>query len=151
MIFVLICALCVQITYQLTWDPACVKYVLQIEMMKSRLSHLPAIIFDEIVSAMYLESFMFFILLQQMKALLESVGTSFCPKYLDWFGFDSSDSQSRNADRSVLSKFLQARPADFSTTKLQVCPVTSQLILEYEKWWKLEVGKAVHCIFLAVL
>ncbi|KAK6163268.1 hypothetical protein DH2020_000132 [Rehmannia glutinosa] len=31
----------------------------------------------------------------------------------------ASDGHSRNADRSVLSKFLQARPADYSTTKLQ--------------------------------
>ncbi|PIM97524.1 hypothetical protein CDL12_30004 [Handroanthus impetiginosus] len=56
---------------------------------------------------------------QQIKALLEAVGTSFCPNYLDWFGHGASDSHSRNADRSVLSKFLQTRPADFSTTKLQ--------------------------------
>ncbi|KAK6141957.1 hypothetical protein DH2020_024307 [Rehmannia glutinosa] len=56
---------------------------------------------------------------QQIKALLESVGTSFCPNYLDWFGNEASDGHSRNADRSVLSKFLQARPADYSTTKLQ--------------------------------
>ncbi|KAL3850759.1 hypothetical protein ACJIZ3_012641 [Penstemon smallii] len=56
---------------------------------------------------------------QQIKALLESVGTSFCPNYLDWFGNEASDSHSRNADRSVLSKFLQAHPADFSTMKLQ--------------------------------
>ncbi|KAI3450520.1 hypothetical protein Pfo_007185 [Paulownia fortunei] len=56
---------------------------------------------------------------QQIKALLESVGTSFCPNYLDWFGNEASDGHSRNADQSVLSKFLQARPADFSTTKLQ--------------------------------
>ncbi|XP_042038662.1 tRNA ligase 1-like isoform X3 [Salvia splendens] len=56
---------------------------------------------------------------QQIMALLKSVGTSFCPNYMDWFGTEASDSQSRNADRSVLSKFLQTRPADFSTTKLQ--------------------------------
>ncbi|KAF5954109.1 hypothetical protein HYC85_006965 [Camellia sinensis] len=56
---------------------------------------------------------------QQIKALLESVGTSFCPDYLDWFGNGATDSHSRNADQSVLSKFLQAHPADFSTTKLQ--------------------------------
>ncbi|KAJ9698200.1 hypothetical protein PVL29_007335 [Vitis rotundifolia] len=56
---------------------------------------------------------------QQIKALLESIGTSFCPDYLDWFGNESVGFHSRNADRSVLSKFLQARPADFSTTKLQ--------------------------------
>ncbi|THF93985.1 hypothetical protein TEA_028458 [Camellia sinensis var. sinensis] len=57
---------------------------------------------------------------RQIKALLESVGTSFCPDYLDWFGNGATDSHSRNADQSVLSKFLQAHPADFSTTKLQV-------------------------------
>lgn len=59
-------------------------------------------------------------MLQQIKALLQSVGTSFCPNYVDWFGSEGSDSHSRNADRSVLAKFLQAHPADFSTTKLQV-------------------------------
>ncbi|KAL0460237.1 UNVERIFIED_CONTAM: tRNA ligase 1 [Sesamum latifolium] len=56
---------------------------------------------------------------EQIKALLESVGTSFCPNYLDWFGSGGADSRSRNADRSVLSKFLQARPADSSTAKVQ--------------------------------
>jgi len=58
--------------------------------------------------------------LQQIKALLESVGSSFCPAYSDWFGTDGADYHSRNADRSVLSKFLQAHPADYSTKKLQV-------------------------------
>lgn len=56
---------------------------------------------------------------QQIKALLESVGTSFCPNYVDWLGNGATDSHSRIADCSVLSKFLQAHPADFSTTKLQ--------------------------------
>uniref|UniRef100_A0A5B6ZRT4 tRNA ligase phosphodiesterase domain-containing protein n=2 Tax=Davidia involucrata TaxID=16924 RepID=A0A5B6ZRT4_DAVIN len=56
---------------------------------------------------------------QQIKALLQSVGTSFCPDYLDWFGNEATDVHSRNADRSVLSKFLQAHPADYSTTKFQ--------------------------------
>ncbi|XP_051134259.1 tRNA ligase 1 [Andrographis paniculata] len=56
---------------------------------------------------------------QQIKALLESVGAAFCPNYLDWFGNENYSSHSRNADRSVLSKFLQAHPADYSTTKLQ--------------------------------
>lgn len=56
---------------------------------------------------------------QQIKALLECVGTSFCPNYMDWFGNEASDSHSRNADRSVVSKFLQAHSADYSTTKLQ--------------------------------
>ncbi|XP_043699681.1 tRNA ligase 1 isoform X2 [Telopea speciosissima] len=56
---------------------------------------------------------------QQIKALLQSVGPSFCPNGCDWFGNGDGDAHSRNADRSVLSKFLQAHPADFSTTKLQ--------------------------------
>ncbi|XWS71328.1 hypothetical protein CRYUN_Cryun03dG0128800 [Craigia yunnanensis] len=51
---------------------------------------------------------------QQIKALLQNVGSSFCPDHSDWY-----DAHSRNADRSVLSKFLQANPADYSTTKLQ--------------------------------
>ncbi|CAL5389160.1 unnamed protein product [Camellia sinensis] len=69
---------------------------------------------------------------QQIKALLESVGTSFCPDYLDWFGNGATDSHSRNADQSVLSKFLQAHPADFSTTKLQVRPYFLQIFLNQE-------------------
>lgn len=60
------------------------------------------------------------ILLQQIKALLQSVGSSFCPAYLDWFGTETGDIHSKNADRSVLTKFLQSHPADFSTAKLQV-------------------------------
>ncbi|XP_040991726.1 tRNA ligase 1 [Juglans microcarpa x Juglans regia] len=56
---------------------------------------------------------------QQIKALLQSVGTSFCPHHSDWFVNEAGDSHSRNADRSVLSKFLQSHPADYSTTKLQ--------------------------------
>lgn len=53
--------------------------------------------------------------LQQIKALLQKVGSSFCPDHSDWY-----DSHSRNADRSVLTKFLQVHPADYSTAKLQV-------------------------------
>ncbi|KAJ7947775.1 putative RNA ligase [Quillaja saponaria] len=56
---------------------------------------------------------------QQIKALLESVGSSFCPDNSDWFGIDAADVHSRNVDRSVLSKFLQAHAADYSTTKVQ--------------------------------
>ncbi|KAF7805558.1 tRNA ligase 1 isoform X1 [Senna tora] len=56
---------------------------------------------------------------QQIKALLDSVGSSFCPDHSDWFGPDGADVHSRNADRSVISKFLQAHPADYSTKKLQ--------------------------------
>ncbi|XWS52709.1 hypothetical protein CRYUN_Cryun11dG0094100 [Craigia yunnanensis] len=51
---------------------------------------------------------------RQIKALLQNVGSSFCPDHSDWY-----DAHSRNAERSVLSKFLQAHPADYSTTKLQ--------------------------------
>uniref|UniRef100_A0A7N2MVT7 Uncharacterized protein n=1 Tax=Quercus lobata TaxID=97700 RepID=A0A7N2MVT7_QUELO len=58
---------------------------------------------------------------QQIKALLQSVGTSFCPDYSDWFGDEEAgDTHSRNANKSVLSKFLQSHPADYSTTKLQI-------------------------------
>lgn len=56
---------------------------------------------------------------QQIKALLQSTGNSFCPDHSDWLGIEAGDAHSRNADRSVLSKFLQCHPADFSTTKLQ--------------------------------
>ena len=75
---------------------------------------------DEVFLSAVLLVYLMEILLQQIKALLESIGSSFCPDYLDWFGNESVGFHSRNADRSVLSKFLQARPADFSTTKLQV-------------------------------
>lgn len=57
---------------------------------------------------------------QQINALLQSTGNSFCPDHSDWLGIEAGDAHSRNADRSVLSKFLQCHPADFSTTKLQV-------------------------------
>ncbi|KAI3908655.1 hypothetical protein MKW98_006807 [Papaver atlanticum] len=56
---------------------------------------------------------------QQIKALLQSVGSSFCPDLVDWFGDGSGDAHLRNADRSVVSKFLQAVPTDYVTTKLQ--------------------------------
>lgn len=56
---------------------------------------------------------------QQMKALLKGVGTSFCPDHSDWLGNETGDNHSRNADRSVVAKFLQSQPADYSTTKLQ--------------------------------
>lgn len=56
---------------------------------------------------------------QQIKALLKGVGSSFCPDHSDWLGTGAGDAHSRNADKSVLSKFLQSHPADFSTTKLQ--------------------------------
>ncbi|KAI3893597.1 hypothetical protein MKW92_052267 [Papaver armeniacum] len=56
---------------------------------------------------------------QQIKALLQSVGSSFCPNFVDWFGDGSGDANVRNVDRSVVSKFLQAHPSDYATTKLQ--------------------------------
>ncbi|RWV85567.1 hypothetical protein BHE74_00014999 [Ensete ventricosum] len=57
---------------------------------------------------------------QQVKALLQNAGTSMCPDYADWFGIEESGVHSRQADRSVLTKFLQAHPTDYATTKLQV-------------------------------
>ncbi|KAL6194871.1 hypothetical protein ACLB2K_035946 [Fragaria x ananassa] len=56
---------------------------------------------------------------QQIKALLKGVGSSFCPDHSDWLGTGAGDAHSRNAGQSVVSKFLQSHPADFSTTKLQ--------------------------------
>ena len=57
---------------------------------------------------------------QQIKALLDNVGASMCPDHSDWFGNSGLDAQSRNADRSVVTKFLQAHPTDYATKKLQV-------------------------------
>ncbi|KAL5581190.1 hypothetical protein UlMin_013632 [Ulmus minor] len=56
---------------------------------------------------------------QQIKALLQNIGLSFCPDLSDWLGNEDGDAHSRNADKTVLAKFLQSHPADFSTTKLQ--------------------------------
>ncbi|XP_074592518.1 tRNA ligase 1 isoform X2 [Curcuma longa] len=56
---------------------------------------------------------------QQVRALLQSAGTSMCPDYADWFGIGDSGVHSRQADRSVVSKFLQAHPTDYATMKLQ--------------------------------
>ncbi|KAF6134722.1 hypothetical protein GIB67_002123 [Kingdonia uniflora] len=56
---------------------------------------------------------------EQIRVLLKSVGTSFCPDYSEWLGTGSGDAHSRNVDRSVVSKFIQAHPADYSTTKFQ--------------------------------
>ncbi|BBH04923.1 RNAligase [Prunus dulcis] len=57
---------------------------------------------------------------QQIKAILEGVGSSFCPDHSDWLGTGAGDAHSRNADNKlVLSKLLQSHAADFSTTKLQ--------------------------------
>ncbi|XP_021836352.2 tRNA ligase 1 isoform X2 [Spinacia oleracea] len=56
---------------------------------------------------------------EQIRALLHEVGSSFCPNFLDWFGKEAGDVYSKTADRSVITKFLQARPADYSTKTLQ--------------------------------
>ncbi|KAL9235068.1 hypothetical protein vseg_009864 [Gypsophila vaccaria] len=56
---------------------------------------------------------------QQIKALLDATGTSFCPDLVDWFGKEAGDQHSRSVDRSIVTKFLQAHPADDSTRKLQ--------------------------------
>uniref|UniRef100_A0ACD5U8S5 Uncharacterized protein n=1 Tax=Avena sativa TaxID=4498 RepID=A0ACD5U8S5_AVESA len=56
---------------------------------------------------------------QQIKALLENVGSSMCPDHCDWFGNDGLETQSRNADKSVVTHFLQAHPTDYATKKLQ--------------------------------
>ncbi|KAJ4813012.1 RNA ligase isoform 1 [Rhynchospora pubera] len=57
---------------------------------------------------------------EQIKALLDGVGTSMCPTQSDWFGVgDFGGSQFRNVDRSVLTKFLHVHPTDYSTMKLQ--------------------------------
>ena len=76
--------------------------------------------------------FLFGMLLQQIKALLDSVDSSFCSDYSDWFGTDPAGFQSRNADRSVLAKFLQAHPADYSTKKLQVSLESFQVLILHE-------------------
>lgn len=54
---------------------------------------------------------------QQIEALLQNVGASFCPDHSDWYG--SGDAHSRNADNSVVSKFLESHYVDESTRKLQ--------------------------------
>lgn len=56
---------------------------------------------------------------QQIKALLENIGASMCPDHSDWFGNNGLDAQFRNADKSVVTKFLQAHPTDYATKKLQ--------------------------------
>ncbi|KAJ4866805.1 RNAligase [Raphanus sativus] len=56
---------------------------------------------------------------QQIRELLKSVGRSFCPNNLDWFGDESVDCYPKNADKSVVTKFLESQPADYSTSKLQ--------------------------------
>ncbi|KAM3296703.1 hypothetical protein ACQJBY_038849 [Aegilops geniculata] len=56
---------------------------------------------------------------QQIKAILENAGSSLCSDHCDWFGNSGLDAQSRNADRSVVTHFLQAHPTDYATKKLQ--------------------------------
>jgi hypothetical protein len=43
-----------------------------------------------------------------------------CPDHSDWFGNGDLATQSRNADKSVVTDFLQAHPTDYATKKLQV-------------------------------
>lgn len=55
---------------------------------------------------------------QQIRALLKNAGSSICANDLDWFGIGGSvGGKTRNSE--ALSKFLQAQPSDFSTTRLQ--------------------------------
>ncbi|KAF8116240.1 hypothetical protein N665_0020s0092 [Sinapis alba] len=56
---------------------------------------------------------------QQIRELLKSVGPSLCPNNLDWFGVESVDCYSKKADKSVVTKFLESQPEDYSTSKLQ--------------------------------
>uniref|UniRef100_M8ASH2 tRNA ligase phosphodiesterase domain-containing protein n=1 Tax=Aegilops tauschii TaxID=37682 RepID=M8ASH2_AEGTA len=56
---------------------------------------------------------------QQIKELLENAGSSMCPDHSDWFGNSGLDAQSRDADESVVTCFLQAHPTDNATKKLQ--------------------------------
>ncbi|KAL7604715.1 hypothetical protein Lser_V15G17537 [Lactuca serriola] len=59
---------------------------------------------------------------QQIKTLLENVGKSFCPNYVDWFGFEAADIPPRSANKLVVSKFLQTNPSDHTTFKLKEMP-----------------------------
>ena len=43
-----------------------------------------------------------------------------CPDHSDWFGNSSLDAQSQNADKSLVTYFLEAHPTDYATKKLQV-------------------------------
>ncbi|WZZ56798.1 hypothetical protein YC2023_056905 [Brassica napus] len=69
---------------------------------------------------------------QQIRALLTSVGPSFCPSDLDWFGDDSVESHSKKADKSVVTKFLESQPADYTTSKLQVLELC--VFVEFCMW-----------------
>ncbi|KAL2938274.1 tRNA ligase 1 [Bienertia sinuspersici] len=57
--------------------------------------------------------------LHQIRALLDEIGSAFCPSFVDWLGNEAGDVHFRTADRSVVTKFLQSHPADYSTKKLQ--------------------------------
>uniref|UniRef100_A0ACD5Z8K7 Uncharacterized protein n=1 Tax=Avena sativa TaxID=4498 RepID=A0ACD5Z8K7_AVESA len=56
---------------------------------------------------------------QKIKELLENIGSSMCPNHSDWFRYSGVDAQSRKADESVVTDFLQAHPTDYATQKLQ--------------------------------
>lgn len=43
-----------------------------------------------------------------------------CPDHSDWFGNSGLDAQSKSADKSAVTRFLQAHPTDYATKKLQV-------------------------------
>jgi hypothetical protein len=42
------------------------------------------------------------------------------PDHSDWFGNSGLDAQSKKADESVVTYFLEAHPTDYETKKLQV-------------------------------
>ncbi|KAM0915366.1 hypothetical protein ACQ4PT_010904 [Festuca glaucescens] len=56
---------------------------------------------------------------QQIKAILENVGSSMYPDHFDWSGNGGLDAQSRKAGESGVAEFLQAHPTDYATKKLQ--------------------------------
>ncbi|CAI9280940.1 unnamed protein product [Lactuca saligna] len=101
--------LCCSKRYQLIWDRT-----LGLPLKRSRRSlGLPAtpnaIIEEDPIMWIGLE----------IKALLQNVGKSFCPNYVDWFRFEAADIPPRSADKSVVSKFLQTNPSDHTTFKLK--------------------------------
>ncbi|KAM0915368.1 hypothetical protein ACQ4PT_010904 [Festuca glaucescens] len=57
--------------------------------------------------------------MQQIKAILENVGSSMYPDHFDWSGNGGLDAQSRKAGESGVAEFLQAHPTDYATKKLQ--------------------------------
>ncbi|CAM0947539.1 unnamed protein product [Alopecurus aequalis] len=56
---------------------------------------------------------------QKIDAFLEKVGSSMCPDHSDWLGKNDPHAQSRKADESAVTNFLQAHPTDYATKKLQ--------------------------------